>query len=39
VVWRVDRLGRNLRQLMTLLEELQVLGIPFVSFNEAYCLS
>jgi len=34
VVWRLDRLGRNLRHLITLLEELQALGIPFVSLNE-----
>src|SRR5882672_9539499 len=27
VVWRLDRLGRNLRHLVTLLEELQVLGV------------
>ena len=27
VVWRLDRLGRNLRHLITLLEELQALGI------------
>src|SRR5262245_19565217 len=31
VCWRLDRLGRNLKHLITLLdEELQVLGIPFV---------
>src|ERR1700680_4730866 len=34
VVWRLDRLGRNLRHLITMLEELQVLGIAFVSLNE-----
>lgn len=34
VVWRLDRLGRNLRHLITLLEELQSLGIAFVSLNE-----
>jgi DNA invertase Pin-like site-specific DNA recombinase len=34
VVWRLDRLGRNLRHLITLLEELQALGIAFVSPNE-----
>jgi DNA invertase Pin-like site-specific DNA recombinase len=33
-VWRLDRLGRNLRHLITLLEELQALGIAFVSLNE-----
>ena len=35
VVWRLDRLGRNLRHLITLLEELQALGIAFVSLNES----
>jgi DNA invertase Pin-like site-specific DNA recombinase len=34
VVWRLDRLGRNLRHLITLLEELATLGIAFVSLNE-----
>ena len=34
VVWRLDRLGRNLRHLIRLLEELQALGIAFVSLNE-----
>ena len=34
VVWRLDRLGRNLRHLVTLLEELQVLGVSFVSLGE-----
>jgi DNA invertase Pin-like site-specific DNA recombinase len=34
VCWRLDRLGRNLRHLITLLEELQALGIAFVSLNE-----
>jgi DNA invertase Pin-like site-specific DNA recombinase len=34
VVWRLDGLGRNLRHLITLLEELQALGIAFVSLNE-----
>jgi len=33
-VWRLDRLGSNLRHLITLLEELQALGIAFVSLNE-----
>ena len=31
VVWRLDRLGRNLRHLVTLLEDVQALGIEFVS--------
>jgi DNA invertase Pin-like site-specific DNA recombinase len=34
VVWRLDRLGRNLRHLITLLEDLQALGVAFVSLNE-----
>src|SRR5688500_10337623 len=34
VVWRLDRLGRNLKHLVTLLEELQALGIAFVSLAE-----
>jgi DNA invertase Pin-like site-specific DNA recombinase len=32
VCWRLDRLGRNLKHLV--LEELQALGIAFVSLNE-----
>jgi DNA invertase Pin-like site-specific DNA recombinase len=34
VVWRLDRLGRNLKHLITTLEELTALGIAFVSLNE-----
>jgi len=34
VCWRLDRLGRNLKHLITLLEELQALGIAFVSLAE-----
>src|SRR3954469_5680702 len=34
VVWRLDRLGPNLRHLITSLEELAALGIAFVSLNE-----
>lgn len=34
VVWRLDRLGRNLRHLIVLLEDLQALGIAFVSLGE-----
>lgn len=34
VVWRLDRLGRNLRHLVMLLEDLQALGIAFVSLAE-----
>ena len=32
--WRLDRLGRNLKHLITLLEDLQALGIAFVSLAE-----
>jgi DNA invertase Pin-like site-specific DNA recombinase len=34
VVWRLDRLGRNLRHLILLLHELQVLGVAFVTLAE-----
>ena len=34
VVWRLDRLGRNLRHLILLLDEFQALGIAFVSLAE-----
>jgi DNA invertase Pin-like site-specific DNA recombinase len=34
VCWRLDRLGRSLRHLITLLEELQALGVAFVSLAE-----
>src|SRR5262249_36186532 len=34
VCWRLDRLGRNLRHLVTLLEELQGVGVAFVSLGE-----
>lgn len=34
VCWRLDRLGRDLRHLVTLLDELSALGISFVSLNE-----
>ena len=34
VCWRLDRVGRNLRHLVTLLEELQDLDVPFVSLGE-----
>lgn len=34
VCWRLDRLGRNLKHLVTLLDELQALGIGFVTLNE-----
>ena len=34
VCWRLDRLGRNLKHLITLLEDLQALGVGFVSLQE-----
>jgi DNA invertase Pin-like site-specific DNA recombinase len=34
VCWRLDRLGRNLRHLVTLLDNLQALGVSFVSLGE-----
>jgi DNA invertase Pin-like site-specific DNA recombinase len=34
ICWRLDRLGRNLRHLVTLIEELQTLGVAFVSLGE-----
>lgn len=34
VVWKLDRLGRNLRHLILLLDELTALGVSFVSLNE-----
>jgi DNA invertase Pin-like site-specific DNA recombinase len=34
VVWRLDRLGRNLRHLIMLLDELTAIGVGFVSLGE-----
>jgi DNA invertase Pin-like site-specific DNA recombinase len=34
VCWRLDRLGRNLKHLVTMLEDFQALGIAFVSLAE-----
>ena len=34
ICWHLDRLGRSLKHLVTLLDELQVLGIAFVSLAE-----
>jgi DNA invertase Pin-like site-specific DNA recombinase len=34
VCWRLDRLGRNLRHLITLLDDLQALRIGFVTLGE-----
>ncbi len=34
VCWRLDRLGRNLRHLILLIDELQALGVAFISLHE-----
>ena len=34
VCWRLDRLGRNLRHLVTLLDELHIVGVAFISLGE-----
>ena len=34
VCWRLDRLGRNLRHLVVLVEELRSVGVDFVSLGE-----
>jgi DNA invertase Pin-like site-specific DNA recombinase len=34
VVWRLDRLGRSLKHLITLLDEFAALGVAFVSLSE-----
>ena len=34
VVWSLDRMGRSLKHLVALLEELQALGVSFVSLRE-----
>src|SRR5260370_21514574 len=33
VCWRLDRLGRNLKHLITLLDDLQALGVGFVTLG------
>ncbi|MCI0702170.1 MAG: recombinase family protein [Planctomycetia bacterium] len=38
-VWRLDRLGRTAKGLLTLLEELQALGVGFVSLREGFDLA
>jgi DNA invertase Pin-like site-specific DNA recombinase len=35
VCWRLDRLGRNLRHLVTMLEDLNHVGVAFVSLGES----
>lgn len=39
VVWRLDRLGRTARGLLALLDELQALGVGFVSLREGIDLA
>lgn len=39
LVWRLDRLGRNTRHLLTILEELESLQIPLVSLQEGFDFS
>ena len=39
VVWRLDRLGRSLRDLLMQVEELNAVGIGFVSLNEGIDLT
>lgn len=34
LIWRLDRLGRSLRYLVTLLKDVQSFGIAFVSLAE-----
>lgn len=34
IVWSLDRLGRNLKHLITLLDDFQALGIAFISLRE-----
>jgi len=34
VVWRLDRFGRNLRHLITAIEELNAAGVSFISMGE-----
>jgi len=35
VVWRLDRFGRNLRHLVTAIEELNATGVTFISLGES----
>ena len=39
LVWRLDRLGRNTRHLLTLLDELESLQVSLVSLQEGFDLS
>ena len=38
VCWRLDRLGRNLRHLVTMLEDLNHVGVAFVSLGEGFVM-
>jgi putative DNA-invertase from lambdoid prophage Rac len=39
LVWRLDRFGRSLADLITTLDELNSLGVSFVSLNESLDLT
>ncbi len=39
VCWRLDRLGRNLKHLVSLIDDLQAVGVTFVSLGEGIDLS
>lgn len=34
LIWKLDRFGRSLKSLLTVLEELRILGVQFVSYTE-----
>ncbi len=38
-VWRLDRFGRNLRSLVTLIDDLNAMGVAFISLNEGIDLT
>ncbi len=39
ICWRLDRFGRNLRHLVTVIDELQALGVAFASLGEGLDLT
>ena len=39
ICWRLDRFGRNLRHLVTVIDELQALGVAFISLGEGLDLT
>ena len=39
VCWKLDRLGRNLKHLVKVIDDLQGFGVSFASFNEGIDLS